>query len=61
MSVVTSGIICAAGDALTQVTWSDKKFDLVRNMRMGFIGATLVAPSLHVWYGSKSIVAFFMP
>ena len=51
---ITSGIISGAGDSVCQISTlkKDEKFDFVRLSKFTFLGTVLVAPVLHVWYGS---------
>jgi len=48
---VTSGVIASLGDACTQKLIENQAFDFARNARFTALGAGLVAPALHVWYG----------
>lgn len=49
---ITSGLIGAAGDIFAQAFIEEKsEFDLRRLGIFTFLGAALLAPVLHVWYG----------
>ena len=48
--VVTSGVIAAIGDVLCQ-SWFEGHVDGKRLAIFSFLGAALVGPTLHVWYG----------
>ena len=48
--VVTSGVIAAVGDVLCQ-SWFEGHVDGRRLAIFSFLGAALVGPTLHVWYG----------
>lgn len=47
---VTSCVLVAAGDAITQVALEDR-FQWRRAANMAVIGGLVVGPSLHAWYG----------
>lgn len=60
--VVTSGLIAGAGDTINQLAieqrpWRTKKdgseevYEPKRTVRFAFLGAFLVAPVIHLWYG----------
>ena len=51
---VTSGIISGSGDVLCQYlnrSGNDTRCNFIRSMRFTVLGAFLVAPTVHVWYG----------
>eukprot|EP00050_Salpingoeca_kvevrii_P008597 m.303859 g.303859 ORF g.303859 m.303859 type:complete len:215 (+) comp16282_c0_seq1:233-877(+) len=48
---LTSGAISLGGDALCQLAIERKDWDTARFAQFGLLGAILVAPTLHVWYG----------
>lgn len=63
--IFTSGFIAGTGDLLCQSFdtnddgddednnkhHSTARYDITRNIKFAFLGATLVAPATHVWYG----------
>jgi len=60
---ISSGFLVGLGDGLTQIFIEpDRDFDFRRIGSMTFLGTFLLAPTLHMWYGSLgSIVARFIP
>ena len=52
---LTSAALVGAGDVACQlVVEKNDAVDLGRFGRMAFLGGVLIAPTLHVWYGSLS-------
>ena len=49
VTAVTSAFIVGGGDVLAQLAIEKNGYDPVRTARMGFLGAALIAPTLHVW------------
>jgi hypothetical protein len=48
----TAALLNALGDAVAQVFFADgAPFDLRRAASFAFLGAALIGPALHVWYG----------
>ena len=51
--MATSGVLNAFGDLLAQVLFEDgQSVDTKRTLTFTFLGAFLVGPALHFWYGS---------
>lgn len=48
--VVTSGVLLGSGDLCTQAL-VDRRVNWRRTGKFALLGALVVAPSLHVWYG----------
>lgn len=51
--VITSGILNAVGDLIAQTFFNPdgNGWDVVRTLKFTFLGAALVGPGLHYWYG----------
>ena len=54
---ITSGVICASGDAACQlIQKNDDGFDVARTSRFAFLGSFLLAPVLSFWYGKLGLL-----